>query len=170
MHCVHCVLTPLAVSEYSKGNEKVIEPDVEEFLSVYLFTFQSIFYCLAVLLATYYVHKICEEKGKEFVIVYAGLCSLIASWTVLGCKAFMAWVRLTTEKGLNQFCCDFPYAFVPFFTLALIVVCAVWSLHYLQQAMRYHDNNKVIPTYYATFTLGELLPARPPQGSRARKA
>ena len=34
------------------------------------------------------------------------------------------------------------------------VACAVISLHYLQQAMRYHDNNKVIPTYYATFTLG----------------
>eukprot|EP00960_Hanusia_phi_P030865 748900-Hanusia_phi.AAC.2 len=39
------------------------------------------------------------------------------------------------------------------------VACAVISLHYLQQAMRYHDNNKVIPTYYATFTLACIIGA-----------
>ena len=137
----------------SKGTEKVIEPTVQEFLDSYFLTYQSIFYCTVVLVSTWAVYSIKEQKGKEFVIVYAGLCSLIASWTVLGCKAFMAWVRLTVEKGENQFG-NFPLGFIPLLTLGMIIVCAVWSLHFLQQAMRYHDNNKVIPTYYATFTLG----------------
>ncbi len=52
---------------------------------------------------------------------------------------------------------NFPYGLVPIFMLLLIIFCAVVSLHFLQQAMRYHDNNKVIPTYYATFTLGRLF-------------
>lgn len=146
----------------SKGTEKVIEPTVQEFLDSYFLTWQCGFYSTVVLVSTWAVYSIKEEKGKQFVIVYAGLCSLIASWTVLGCKAFMAWVRLTFEKGENQFG-NFPLGFIPLLTLGMIIGCAVWSLHYLQQAMRYHDNNKVIPTYYATFTLGASATPAPPR-------
>jgi hypothetical protein len=51
---------------------------------------------------TWIVHAKSKEHGERYVLLYSGLCSLIASWTVLGCKAFMAFFRLTVEKGHNQ--------------------------------------------------------------------
>mmetsp|Transcript_25108 Transcript_25108/g.59851 ORF Transcript_25108/g.59851 Transcript_25108/m.59851 type:complete len:442 (+) Transcript_25108:304-1629(+) len=137
---------------YAKGNETVIQPTVEEALRDYFLTPQSIVYMIIILIGTAILLSIATKYGQKYAIVYTFLCSLIASWTVIGCKAFMSFIRLTVEDGNNQFN-SFPSGLFPIFTLLLIVFCAVWSLHFLQQAMRYHDNNKVIPTYYATFTL-----------------
>jgi len=143
---------------YSKGTEAVIEPTVEEAIRDYFGTIQAIVYFIAIISCTLLLLSVAEKYGKTYVIVYPLLCSMIASWTVLGCKSFMAFFRLTVEKGRNQFS-QFPQALFPFLVLLVIIVCAVWSVHYLQMAMRFHDNNKVIPTYYATFTLACIIGA-----------
>ena len=84
----------------------------------------------------------CEKYGDTYVILYTSLCSLIAAWTVLGSKAFMAFFRLTVEKGKDQLG-RFPAAFFAWGMLVVIIVAAVASLHFLQMAMRHHANNKV---------------------------
>jgi hypothetical protein len=53
---------------------------------------------------TWIVYAKSKEYGEKYVLMYSSLCALIASWTVLGCKAFMAFFRLTVEKGNNQVC------------------------------------------------------------------
>lgn len=40
-----------------------------------------------------------------------------------------------------------------------VVVTAVVSVHYLQQAMQHFGNNQVVPVYYATFTLACVIGA-----------
>ena len=137
---------------YAKGNEAVIEPTVDEALRDYFLTPQSIVYMVTISVGTFFLLGIANKYGQKYVVCYTFLCSLIASWTIIGCKAFMSFFRLTVEQGNNQFLL-WPQGIFPIFTLLVIIFCAVWSLHFLQQAMRYHDNNKVIPTYYATFTL-----------------
>jgi len=143
---------------YSKGTEAVIEPTVEEAIHDYFGTIQGIVYFIVVICCTILLLSVADKHGRKYVIVYPLLCSMIASWTVLGCKCFMAFFRLTVEKGRNQFS-EFPQALFPFFVVLVIIVCAAWSVHFLQMAMRFHDNNKVIPTYYATFTLACIIGA-----------
>eukprot|EP00284_Hemiselmis_tepida_P018552 CAMPEP_0174929194 /NCGR_PEP_ID=MMETSP1355-20121228/27071_1 /TAXON_ID=464990 /ORGANISM="Hemiselmis tepida, Strain CCMP443" /LENGTH=412 /DNA_ID=CAMNT_0016175385 /DNA_START=303 /DNA_END=1537 /DNA_ORIENTATION=- len=147
-----CIIAGVVLIVWAKGTEAVIEPTVEEAIQDYFIKPQSIIYTVLSLGATAAIYKYRHVYGEKYAIVYTMLCSLIAQWTVLGCKTFMAFVRLSVEKGNNQFCCGVT-AVVPWVMFLVIVVCAVWSLHYLQMAMRYHNNNKVIPTYYATFTL-----------------
>jgi len=147
-----CIIVGVVLIVWAKGTEAVIEPTVEEAIREYFLMPQSIAYYFVSIIATVSLYRVRGLYGEKYAIVYPLLCSLIAQWTVLGCKTFMAFVRLTLEKGNNQFCCGITAA-VPWLMLLIIVVCAIWSLHYLQMAMRYHNNNKVIPTYYATFTL-----------------
>ncbi|EKX36461.1 hypothetical protein GUITHDRAFT_165739 [Guillardia theta CCMP2712] len=155
---VSLIIAGVVLIVYSKGNEAVIEPTIEEALTEYFGSTQSIIYCISICSITVFLLFICETHGKAYVIFYTSLCSLIASWTVLGCKSFMAFFRRTVEKGDNQLT-RMPEGLFAWFTLLVVVACAVISLHYLQQAMRYHDNNKVIPTYYATFTLACIIGA-----------
>ena len=136
----------------------MIEPTVEEALHEYFLTTQSIFYLVFITCAGFVLHVACEKYGERYVILYTSLCSLIAAWTVLGSKAFMAFFRLTVEKGQNQLT-RFPASFFAWAMLVVIIVAAVGSLHFLQCAMIYHQNNIVIPTYYATFTLSCIIGA-----------
>jgi len=166
-----CIIVGVVLIVWAKGTEAVIEPTVEEAIRDYFIKPQSIIYTALSLAATAVLYKYRTVYGDKYVVVYTTLCSLIAQWTVLGCKTFMAFLRLSVEKGNNQFCCGVT-AIVPWIMLLVIVVCAVWSLHYLQMAMRYHNNNKVIPTYYATFTLfcifGAAVVYREFEGASAR--
>ena len=84
---------------------------------------------------------------------YILLCSLISSITVLSCKVAVGWVAMTGE-GKNQFNHVLPYV-----AWLAVIVSAVVSVHYLQQAMQHFGNNQVVPVYYATFTLACVVGA-----------
>jgi drug/metabolite transporter (DMT)-like permease len=84
---------------------------------------------------------------------YILLCSLISSVTVLACKVAVGWVAMSGQ-GKNQF------NHVLFYVAWLaVIVSAVVSVHYLQQAMQHFGNNQVVPVYYATFTLACVVGA-----------
>ena len=84
---------------------------------------------------------------------YILLCSLISSITVLSCKVAVGWVAMSGQ-GRNQFNNLLPYV-----AWLAVVVSAVVSVHYLQQAMQHFGNNQVVPVYYATFTLACVIGA-----------
>lgn len=105
---------------YSKGNEKVIEPTVEEAIHQYFLTTQSVIYLIVITVGGFFLKGTCEKYGDQYVILYVSLCSLIAAWTVLGSKAFMAFFRLTVEKGQDQLG-RFPAAFFAWGMLIVVV-------------------------------------------------
>ena len=84
---------------------------------------------------------------------YILLCSLISSITVLACKVAVGWVAMSGQ-GKNQFNQVLPYV-----AWLAVIVSAVVSVHYLQQAMQHFGNNQVVPVYYATFTLACVVGA-----------
>jgi hypothetical protein len=57
-------------------------------------------------------------------------------------------------EGRNQFNQVLPYV-----AWIAVIVSAVVSVHYLQQAMQHFGNNQVVPVYYATFTLACVVGA-----------
>jgi hypothetical protein len=64
---------------YSKGNEKVIEPTVEEAIHEYFLTTQSVLYLIVIGVGGGFLYVACEKYGNEYVILYTSLCSLIAA-------------------------------------------------------------------------------------------
>jgi hypothetical protein len=48
---------------------------------------------------------------------------------------------------------------LPYVAWIAVIVSAVVSVHYLQQAMQHFGNNQVVPVYYATFTLACVIGA-----------
>lgn len=85
--------------------------------------------------------------------VYLILCSSIASVTVVSSRAFASILTAAIRSG------DFVTLYnswVPIIALVVIVLTAVWSTAYLQKAMAIFPNNKVVPTYYVTFTLASV--------------
>jgi hypothetical protein len=71
---------------------------------------------------------------------------------VLACKVAVGWVAMSGQR--NQFNHVLPYA-----AWIAVIVSAVVSVHYLQQAMQHFGNNQVVPVYYATFTLACVVGA-----------
>jgi hypothetical protein len=57
-------------------------------------------------------------------------------------------------QGKNQF-----NQLLPYVAWLAVIVSAVVSVHYLQQAMQHFGNNQVVPVYYATFTLACVVGA-----------
>jgi drug/metabolite transporter (DMT)-like permease len=151
------IIAGVVLIVYSQGNEKVIEPTVEEAIHQYFLTTQSVCYLIVITVGGAFLYVAAQKHGDQYVILYTSLCSLIAAWTVLGSKAFMAFLRLTADG--NDQLGRFPAAFFSWSMLLVIIVAAVASLHFLQMAMRHHANNIVIPTYYATFTLSCIIGA-----------
>ena len=108
--------------------------------------------------AMFFVHSLCYLRMCVFERThgrrrYILLCSLISSITVLSCKVAVGWVAMTGE-GKNQF-----YHVLPYVAWIAVIVSAVVSVHYLQQAMQHFGNNQVVPVYYATFTLACVVGA-----------
>ncbi len=71
---------------------------------------------------------------------------------MLACKVAVGWVAMSGQR--NQFNHVLPYI-----AWIAVIVSAVVSVHYLQQAMQHFGNNQVVPVYYATFTLACVVGA-----------
>ena len=93
-----------------------------------------------------------KHKSKH-PAVYLILCSAIASVTVVSSRAFASILTKAMASG------DYTplySSWVPVIALSIIIVTAIWSTAYLQKAMAIFPNNKVVPTYYVTFTLASV--------------
>lgn len=77
-----------------------------------------------------YMWTVVPRYRERHVLVYITLCSAIASVTVVASRTFSSILTDALADG------DFEPLFgaVPFVSLVLIAVTAVWSVHYLNKA------------------------------------
>jgi hypothetical protein len=69
-------------------------------------------------------------------------------YTILCSKAAIMWMR-APEAGHST---QLPYALL-WVMVALVLITAVWSMHYLQMALQAFDSSLTIPTFFTMFTL-----------------
>ena len=84
--------------------------------------------------------------GKENILVYVAICSLIGSLSVMGCKG-LGIVLKQTFHGDNQV--RNPISWMLLFA---VVGCIVTQMNYLNKALDIFNTSLVTPIYYVMFT------------------
>ncbi|KAH9386247.1 magnesium transporter [Nematocida major] len=91
---------------------------------------------------------------KYFMLfAYVGMSACIASFTTLFAKSFGLMISLTIS-GQNQF-----LGFGPYFFGALIFLCTVGQIYWLNKALKRYDALLVIPVFHILWTLTSITTA-----------
>lgn len=101
---------------------------------------------LAMGIAIFLIFKIAPKHGKDNILVYISICSLIGSLTVMACKG-LGIVLKRTFGGHSEF--GNPVAWM---LLIIGVVCVLTQMVYLNKALDIFNTSMVSPIYYVMFT------------------
>ena len=86
--------------------------------------------------------------GETFMLVNLMLCSLLGSITVLCSAAISNFIDNFFNGDAAVLLSPVPYLIIP-----ILFSTGVLQLRHLDKALECHDNARVVPTYYVTFTL-----------------
>lgn len=84
--------------------------------------------------------------GKENILIYVAICSLVGSLSVMGCKG-LGIVLKQMFQGENEW--KNPVAWMLLFAVA---GCIVTQMNYLNKALDIFNTSLVTPIYYVMFT------------------
>ncbi|KAF9151686.1 hypothetical protein BG015_006365 [Linnemannia schmuckeri] len=90
--------------------------------------------------------------GKEHMMIYIGVCSLIGSLSVVSTQGLGAAIVHNISTGEAQFDNWFIY-----FVIVFMVVTLLTEINYLNKALNLFNTAMVTPTYYVTFTSTTII-------------
>lgn len=111
----------------------------------YILAFVS-YACIVLLASVVLVFHYGPRYGKENVLVYIAICSLVGSLSVMGCKG-LGIVLKQMFQGENEL--RNPVAWMLLFAVA---GCIVTQMNYLNKALDIFNTALVTPIYYVMFT------------------
>ncbi|KAL5012417.1 hypothetical protein ScPMuIL_010968 [Solemya velum] len=89
--------------------------------------------------------------GKKNVLIYIIICSILGSFTVMGCKGFGVAIK-ETAKGRNEF-----KNWLTWVLVLIILICILVQLNFLNKALDIFNTAVVTPIYYVFFTSSVIL-------------
>eukprot|EP00955_Chlamydomonas_euryale_P095714 364954-Chlamydomonas_euryale.AAC.7 len=101
---------------------------------------------LAVAVILLLVYVAAPSHGATNIFVYLGICSLAGSLSVMSCKALGIAIKLTLQ-GNNQLLHVQTHL-----CAAVVAVCVVTQMNYLNKALDIFNTAVVSPVYYVMFT------------------
>eukprot|EP00112_Aurelia_sp_Birch-Aquarium-sp1_P023738 Seg7190.1 transcript_id=Seg7190.1/GoldUCD/mRNA.D3Y31 product="Magnesium transporter NIPA2" protein_id=Seg7190.1/GoldUCD/D3Y31 len=107
------------------------------------------FICYTVLaagVALFLIIKIAPKHGKDNILIYIAICSLIGSLTVMACKG-LGIVLKRTFSGHSEVANP-----VTWMLLISGVICILTQMVYLNKALDIFNTSIVTPIYYVMFT------------------
>jgi drug/metabolite transporter (DMT)-like permease len=138
--CALCLIGSLVIILHAPGEQQV--ESVDEILA---FAMNPAFflYMLAVTVTSIYlIFWVGPKYGKENMLVYITICSLVGSISVMACKGFGIAIKLTFEpEGENQFTHISTYVL-----LFIVILCAVTQMNYFNKALGLFSTNRVTPS------------------------
>lgn len=147
--CALCIIGSLVIILHAPGEKPV--DSVDEILG-YAMHPAFFIYMLAVSgISVYLIYFVGPKHGKENMLVYVTICSLVGSISVMACKGFGIAIRLTFE-GNNQLTHPSTYVF-----LFIVVSCAITQMNYFNKALELFSTNRVTPVYYVFFTTATIV-------------
>ncbi|KAF9209860.1 hypothetical protein BGZ49_000041 [Haplosporangium sp. Z 27] len=90
--------------------------------------------------------------GKQYMMVYIGVCSLIGSLSVVATQGLGAAIVHNISTGEPQFNQWFTY-----FVIVFMVITLLTEINYLNKALNLFNTAMVTPTYYVTFTSTTII-------------
>ncbi|KAG0094620.1 hypothetical protein BGZ93_006994 [Podila epicladia] len=98
------------------------------------------------------VFKAGPRWGKQHMMIYIGVCSLIGSLSVVATQGLGAAIIHNISTGEPQFNNWFIY-----FVIIFMVVTLLTEINYLNKALNLFNTAMVTPTYYVTFTSTTII-------------
>ncbi|XP_060064798.1 magnesium transporter NIPA2-like isoform X1 [Ylistrum balloti] len=106
-----------------------------------------IIYCIFIVsLALFGIFFLAPRYAHKNVLVYVMICSTLGSFTVAGCKGLGVALK-QTFNGDNQFT-----SWLTWILLAVVILCILVQLNYLNRALDQFNTSVVTPIYYVFFT------------------
>lgn len=119
--------------------DRIIEPGVLILCALLITTASILIICVA------------PKYGQKNVLVFVLICSTIGSFTVMGAKGFGVAIK-ETVRGRNEFTNWLTYLMA-----AIVIVCSMFELVYLNKSLATFNTAIVTPTYYVLFTSFVIL-------------
>ncbi|KAF9936681.1 hypothetical protein BGZ67_002140 [Mortierella alpina] len=107
---------------------------------------------IIILLSLWLIIKAGPRWGKDHMMVYIGVCSLIGSLSVVSTQALGAAIVHNISTGEPQFNTWFTY-----FVIVFMVITLLTEINYLNKALNLFNTAMVTPTYYVTFTSTTII-------------
>ncbi|CAG5129599.1 unnamed protein product [Candidula unifasciata] len=147
--CFLCILGSTVMVIHSPKEQEV--HDLNEMMNKMkepaFIVYAIIIVIIAVSMMAYFVPRF----GNRTVLVYITVCSTLGSFTVMACKGVGTAIK-ATARGHNEFT-----NWLTYLLLAVVVICILLQLNYLNKALDMYNTAVVTPIYYVFFTSCVIL-------------
>ncbi|KAG0331540.1 hypothetical protein BG000_010807, partial [Podila horticola] len=148
--CAQCIVgaTIIVLHAPEQTSVKTIQEFQHYMIQPIFLTWMFIIIVASLLL----VFKAGPRWGKQHMMVYIGVCSLIGSLSVVATQGLGAAIIHNISTGEPQFNNWFIY-----FVIIFMVVTLLTEINYLNKALNLFNTAMVTPTYYVTFTSTTII-------------
>uniref|UniRef100_A0ACD5UXP9 Uncharacterized protein n=1 Tax=Avena sativa TaxID=4498 RepID=A0ACD5UXP9_AVESA len=143
--CVLCVVGSVDIVLHAPMEKKI--DSVSEIWHLATEPGFIVYSCLAVAVALVLMFWVVHHTEQRKMLAYIAICSLFGSLTVISVKAVAIALKLSFN-GVNQF----VYVQTWFF-IAVVIICCLVQLNYLNKALDSFNTAVVAPVYYVMFTI-----------------
>ncbi|KAG0276668.1 hypothetical protein BGZ95_007202 [Linnemannia exigua] len=148
--CAQCIVGATIIVFHAPEQASV--KTIQEFKHLMIQPGFLVWMALIIIASFVLIIKAGPRWGKEHMMVYIGVCSLIGSLSVVSTQGLGAAIVHNISTGEAQFDNWFIY-----FVIVFMVVTLLTEINYLNKALNLFNTAMVTPTYYVTFTSTTII-------------
>ncbi|KAG0242390.1 hypothetical protein BGW41_004401 [Actinomortierella wolfii] len=148
--CALCIVGAVIIVLHSP--EQAAVTDIAQFKHFVLQPGFLAYMGVVFLVSIVFIWKVGPKYGKQHMLVYITICSLIGSLSVVATQGLGAAIVLNVTKGTPQFNQWFIYV-----TLAFVIITLITEINYLNKALNLFNTSMVTPIYYVLFTSATIV-------------
>ncbi|KAF9904986.1 hypothetical protein EC991_002168 [Linnemannia zychae] len=148
--CAQCIVGATIIVFHAPEQASV--KTIQEFKHLMIQPGFLVWMALIIIASLVLIIKAGPRWGKEHMMIYIGVCSLIGSLSVVSTQGLGAAIVHNISTGEAQFDNWFIY-----FVIIFMVVTLLTEINYLNKALNLFNTAMVTPTYYVTFTSTTII-------------
>ncbi|GJJ69430.1 magnesium transporter [Entomortierella parvispora] len=148
--CAQCIVGATIIVLHAP--EQTAVTTIQEFKHYMIQPIFLTWMALIIIASLLLIFKAGPRWGKEHMMIYIGVCSLIGSLSVVSTQGLGAAIVHNISTGESQFDNWFIY-----FVIVFMVVTLLTEINYLNKALNLFNTAMVTPTYYVTFTSTTII-------------
>ncbi|KAK3848655.1 MAG: magnesium transporter NIPA-domain-containing protein [Linnemannia gamsii] len=148
--CAQCIVGATIIVFHAPEQASV--KTIQEFKHLMIQPGFLVWMALIIIASSVLIIKAGPRWGKEHMMIYIGVCSLIGSLSVVATQGLGAAIVHNISTGEAQFDNWFIY-----FVIVFMVVTLLTEINYLNKALNLFNTAMVTPTYYVTFTSTTII-------------
>ncbi|KAF9361918.1 hypothetical protein BGX34_006818 [Mortierella sp. NVP85] len=148
--CAQCIIGATIIVLHAP--EQAAVKTIEEFKHYMIQPVFLVWTAIIIIVSLVLVFKAGPRWGKQHMMIYISVCSLIGSLSVVATQGLGAAIVHNISTGEPQFNNWFTY-----FVIVFMVVTLLTEINYLNKALNLFNTAMVTPSYYVTFTSTTII-------------